>query len=55
MDKSKALSAKKRIKDLEIKKAYAEYKIRHTGDLNIDLDDWVSNITELIAVKKGKK
>jgi hypothetical protein len=55
MDKSKALSAKKSIKNLEITKAYAEYKIRHAGDLDADLANWVNDITHFIAVNKAKK
>jgi hypothetical protein len=55
MGKSKEFFAKKRIKDLEITKAYAEYKIRHAGDLDADLANWVNDISRFIAVKKSKK
>jgi hypothetical protein len=55
MDKSKAASAKKQMRDLEITKAYAEYKIRHAGDLDADLANWVNDISRFIAVKKTKK
>ena len=55
MDKSKAVSAKKGLKDLEITRAYAEYKTRHAGDLDADLADWVNDITRFIAIKKAKK
>ena len=44
-------SSIKNIKDLETKKAYAEYKIR-AGDLDAEFDNWVPNI--LIAIKKAK-
>ena len=55
VDKSKAISAKKGLKDLEITRAYAEYKTRHAGDLDADLNDWVNDITRFIAIKKAKK
>jgi len=55
MDKSKTLSAKKRMKDLEITKAYAEYKMRYAGDLDADLANWVNDIARFIAIKKAKK
>ena len=48
-------SAEKRIRALEITRAYAEYKIRHAGDLDDDLADWTSNITRFIANEKVKK
>ena len=34
----------KRIKALEITQAYAEYKTRHTGDLDSELINWTYNI-----------
>ena len=55
MDKSKAISAKMRLKDLIMKKTYAEYKMRYTDDLDVELDNWVSNIMGFITPKKGKK
>ena len=55
MDSVKVSSPKKTFKALEITRAYAEYKIRRTGDLDADLSNWVSNITRLIAVEKAKK
>ena len=45
----------KRIKALEITRAYAEYKTRHAGDLDGDLADWTNNIMYLIENEKGKK
>ena len=48
----KTTSVKKSIKDLELKKAYAEYKIR-AGDLDPEFDNWVSNI--IVAIGKVKK
>lgn len=46
-------TTKKEIKDLEIKKAYAEYKIRYAGDLDSEFDNWVNNLT--IAIKRANK
>jgi len=40
---------------LEVMKAYAEYKMRNTGDLDTDLVNWVYNINRFIAIKKRKK
>ena len=53
MNIAKESSIKKNIRALEITKAYAEYKIRHTGDLDADLVDWKNNI--MCIIKKAKK
>jgi len=52
MTNHKTPRIKKRVKDLETKKAYAEFKIR-AGDLDSEFDNWVSNIA--IAIKKAKR
>ena len=44
----------KEIKDLEIAKSYAEYKIR-AGDLGHEFDDWISNIEKSIEILKTRK
>jgi len=41
-------------KVLEKNLAYAEYKMRHAGDLDADLSDWAYNLSRLIASKKTK-
>ena len=53
MNNVKESLTKKNIKALEITKAYAEYKIRRTGDLDSDLANWENNISYII--KKAKK
>ena len=40
---------------LKIKHAYAEYKTRHAGDLDNDLNNWAKNIMNLIETRKKKK
>ena len=55
MGKAKARTAEKSIKDLEITRAYAEYKTKYAGDIDADLADWVNNIRRSIAIKKSKK
>jgi len=42
-------------KILEKDLAYAEYKMRHAGDLDADLSDWAYNLSRLIATKKKPK
>ena len=54
MDESK-VSAAQTLRALEITHAYAEYKIRHEGDLDSDLTNWADNIMNLINAKKSKK
>ena len=44
----------KKIKDLEIAKAYAEYKIR-IGDLGHEFDDWINNLERTIEILKARK
>jgi hypothetical protein len=48
-------TALKRIKALEITKAYAEHKMRITGDLDSDLNDWMDNIRLFVENEKAKK
>jgi len=45
----------KKLRQLEITYAYAEYKIRREGDLDRDLDNWTNNILNLIKIQKSKK
>ena len=47
--------AEKRIKALEVTKAYAEYKLRHAGDLEGDYSGWPGNLTRFIEKEKAKK
>ena len=49
---TRKLSLKKDLKDLEMKKAYAEYKIR-AGDLGSEFDNWAINI--MMAIRRSKK
>jgi len=44
----------KRIKDLEITQAYAEYKMRSAGDMDGDLINWTFNIKRLIIKEKNR-
>ena len=55
MDKHKISAAEKRIKALEITRAYAEYKIRHAGDLDGDFHNWTNNIIRFIQIEKDGK
>jgi hypothetical protein len=48
-------STLKRIKAMEITQAYAEYKMRITGDLDSDLNNWMDNIRLFIENEKAKK
>ena len=48
-------STTKELKSLEITQAFAEYKIRHEGDLGNDFSNWTYNIQRLIKAKKNKK
>ena len=52
---TKISAADKRIKALESTHAYAEYKIRHTGDLDSDLGNWLNNIMLSIEIVKHTK
>ena len=53
MSLSKAI-LRERIKELEIIKAYAEFKIR-SGDIGPEYDNWVANIEKSIKDLKSKK
>jgi len=56
MDEHKVSSpAEKRIKALEIAHAYAEYKIRHAGDLDGDLANWANDLKGFIEKEKAEK
>jgi len=55
MDELKVTPVEECIKALEITHAYAEYKMRHTGDLDDDLANWANNIKRFIEIKKAKK
>ena len=57
MVKKRAFSAAelKRIKALEITRAYAEYKTRLAGDLDGDLAHWADNIMCFIENVKARK
>ena len=48
-------ASEKRIKALEITKAYAEYKLRHAGDLEGDYSEWPYNLSRFIEKEKAKK
>ena len=43
-----------RIKALEITQAYAEYKMRSTGDLDGDLMNWTYNLMRSIRKEKAR-
>jgi len=45
---------KERIKELELNKAYAEFKIR-SGDIGPEYDNWIDNIEKSIKALKSKK
>ena len=45
---------RERIKELEVIKAYAEFKIR-SGDIGPEYDNWVTNIEKTIKALKSKK
>ena len=51
----KVSSDKKVLKALETTKAYVEYKIRYSDDLDIDMSNWSNNISRFIALTKNKK
>jgi len=51
----KTSTTDKRIKALEITRAYAEYKTRHAGDLDGDLANWANNIMLFIEIEKHEK
>ena len=56
IDERKGFSpVEKRIKALEITHAYAEYKIRHAGDLDNDLANWANNIMRFIENERAEK
>ena len=47
--------ADKRIEALKITHAYAEYKMRHAGDLDAEFTDWANNIMYFLDDKKHEK
>ena len=57
MNKQRVLSAatQRQIKPLEITQAYAEYKLRHAGDLDNDLAYWPQNVMRFIQLEKAKR
>ena len=45
---------RERIKELELIKAYAEFKIR-AGDMGPEYDNWIANIEKSIKALKSEK
>lgn len=55
MSSHEASQAEKRLKALKITFAYAEYKMRQTGDLSAELANWTDNIRRFIRKETEKK
>ena len=50
----RSASSLKRIKNLEITRAYAQYKMRSAGDLDNDLKNWNYNLMYSIENEKSR-
>jgi hypothetical protein len=54
ISENSSLYSKKKLKCLEITRAYALDKLRHVGDIDGDLVNWSNNLMILIQNEKNK-